>query len=150
MDGPLVLCGFRTKFRVDELLVAKTPAWSWSVRPAQTTLGCGILSLNRYAAQFGEVTAAEMAELAELVRKIERAVQSAFGYDIINYLMLMMVDHQVHFHVVPRYAGSRQFAGLDWLDHGWPAFPALAEQQHGQRPEILTLVREELRAACAG
>ena len=38
MDGSQTLAGFRAKFRVDELLVAKTPAWSWSVRPGQATL----------------------------------------------------------------------------------------------------------------
>jgi len=52
MDGSQMLAGFRAKFRVDELLVARTPAWSWSVRPGQVTLGCGVLSLNRHAAQF--------------------------------------------------------------------------------------------------
>ncbi len=84
MGGAQVFSGFRTKFRVDELLVAKTPAWSWSVRPAQATLGCGIVSLNRYAAHFSEVTADEMAELAALVGKVEQAVRSAFAYDVIN------------------------------------------------------------------
>ena len=58
MDESPVLAQFRTKFRVEELLVAKNTAWSWSLRPAQATLGCGILSLNRYAARFSEVTAA--------------------------------------------------------------------------------------------
>jgi diadenosine tetraphosphate (Ap4A) HIT family hydrolase len=149
MDEAQLLGEFRAKFRVDELLVAKTPAWSWSVRPAQATLGCGILSLNRYAARFSQVTAAEMAELAELVASLEAALAALSGYDAINYLMLMMVDHQVHFHVIPRYDGSRRFAGVDWLDPGWPALPALAVQQHGEQPEVLTLIRDELRAACA-
>ncbi|MEF8714976.1 MAG: HIT family protein [Accumulibacter sp.] len=148
MDGSQTLAGFRAKFRVDELLVAKTPAWSWSVRPGQATLGCGVLSLNRHAAQFSEVTAAEMADLSGLLGKLERAVQSAFGYDRINYLMLMMVDHQVHFHVIPRYAASRQFAGLEWVDPGWPAFPALTEQQHDRQADILALIHQELQAAC--
>jgi diadenosine tetraphosphate (Ap4A) HIT family hydrolase len=149
MDEPDLLGEFRAKFRVDELLVAKTQAWSWSVRPAQATLGCGILSLNRYAARFSEVTATEMAELAELVASLETALEAVSGYDAINYLMLMMVDHQVHFHVIPRYDGSRRFAGVDWLDPGWPALPALAGQQHGEQPGVLALIRETLRAACA-
>ncbi len=33
------LAEFRTKFRVEDLLVAQTGAWSWSVRPDQPTLG---------------------------------------------------------------------------------------------------------------
>lgn len=149
MNDSQSLAEFRAKFQVDELLVAQTPAWSWSVRPAQATLGSGVLSLNRYAARFSEVTAPEMAELAELLARLEKSLRTAFGYDLINYLMLMMVDHHVHFHVIPRYADTRQFAGLDWVDAGWPAFPALADQQHGHQDGVLALIREALQAAGA-
>jgi len=147
MDESPVLAGFRTKFRVEQLLVAKNTAWSWSLRPAQATLGCGILSLNRYAARFSEVTPAEMAQLAELLPGLEMALRSVFGYQAINYLMLMMVDQHVHFHVIPRYEGSRQFAGLEWFDHGWPAFPSMTEQQHSGHEGILAEIRETLKSA---
>ena len=147
MDESRMLAEFRTKFQVDQLLIAATPAWSWSVRPAQPTLGAGVLSLNRHAARFSDVTAVEMSELAELVGAMEKAVKEAFGYQIINYLMLMMVDHHVHFHVIPRYEGVRQFAGREWLDPGWPGFPALAENQHADLDGVLTEIREALRLA---
>lgn len=149
MNELQVLADFRAKFRVEELLVVRNEAWSWSVRPAQVTLGAGILSLNRHAARFSEVTPTEMARLAELVAKLEKAMHSAFDYQAINYLMLMMVDHHVHFHVIARYDGARHFAGRDWLDTGWPGFPALAEQQHGGEPGLLAQIRQELGSACA-
>ena len=145
----LILSGFRAKFQVDELLVLRTTAWSWSVRPAQATLGAGILSLNRYAARFSDVTAAEMADLAALLTKLEQALQSAFAYEAINYLMLMMVDKHVHFHVIPRYPAGRRFAGLEWPESGWPAMPVLADQQHRERVDVLALIRDRLQADCA-
>lgn len=37
MPDPKMLSDFRSKFLVDALLVAKTDAWSWSVRPNQPT-----------------------------------------------------------------------------------------------------------------
>ena len=46
-------------------------------------------------------------------------------YEKINYLMLMMVDPDVHFHVIPRYAGARDHAGASFPDAGWPGPPAL-------------------------
>lgn len=147
MEGSQVLADFRAKFRVDELLVVRNDAWTWSVRPAQATLGSGVLSLNRYAARFSDVTAAEMAQLAELVARLEQAVYSAFDYQAINYLMLMMVDHHVHFHVIPRYDGARRFAGQEWFDRGWPAAPVLADAQHGDRADLPALLRQELQAA---
>ena len=39
--------------------------------------------------------------------------------------MLMMVDPHVHFHVIPRYSGSREWSGLMFPDHGWPGPPDL-------------------------
>ena len=147
MDGLQVLAGFRAKFRVDELLVTRNEAWSWSVRPGQVTLGSGIVSLNRHAARFSAVTAAEMAALAEIVVSLENALRSAFDYRVINYLMLMMVDHQVHFHVIPRYDGGRHFAGLDWVDRGWPAPPLLADAQHADRAELPARLRQRLLAS---
>jgi diadenosine tetraphosphate (Ap4A) HIT family hydrolase len=138
---------FRTKFRVDELKVLGNPSWSWSVRPGQPTLGAGILSLNRHAETFSEVTEDEMIDLAGLVSQLEGAVRSAFDHRIMNYLMLMMVDHHVHYHVVPRYEGTREFAGRDWVDNGWPALPVLADSQHADDPDVLLQIREKLKAA---
>ncbi len=43
------LAEFHEKFRVPELEVVSSAHWTWSVRPVQTTLGAGILSLNRFA-----------------------------------------------------------------------------------------------------
>ncbi|EXI90980.1 MAG: hypothetical protein AW11_00321 [Candidatus Accumulibacter regalis] len=150
VDEAQLLVDFRGKFRVDELLIASTPAWSWSLRPAQATLGAGVLSLNRYAASFSDVSGAELAEMAVLVGQLEKAVKCAFGYDVINYLMLMMVDKHVHFHVIPRYQAARRFAGLEWLDGGWPAMPALSVSQHAEHEGVLSAVREALGLACAG
>jgi len=125
MDGTQILTDFRSKFQVDELLVAKTPAWSWSVRPAQATLACGVLSLNRPVTAFSQLSPASFAELHEVTRDIETALSKAFHFDKINYLMLMMVDPDVHFHVLPRYAQPKIFAGLEFTDYGWPAVPNL-------------------------
>ena len=137
---------FRAKFRVKELLVLESGAWSWSVRPGQPTLGAGILSLNRHALQLSEVTPAEMAELAGLITQVEARLKAAFDYRIMNYLMLMMVDHHVHYHLLPRYEGPRRFAGLEWVDNGWPALPQLGDNQHADHPQLLGQIRDALRS----
>ena len=141
---------FRSKFRVEEFLVLDSGAWSWSVRPGQPTLGAGVLSLNRYALHLSEVSSSEMAELADVIRTLERAVKTAFDYNIMNYLMLMMVDHHVHYHVIPRYDGSRRFAGVDWVDNGWPALPVLGDTQHSDEPGILASIQQALILAASG
>ena len=41
--------------------------------------------------------------------------------------MLMMVDPHVHFHVIPRYEGAREWGGVAFPDAGWPAVPQLGD-----------------------
>jgi len=48
------------------------------------------------------------------------------AYERINYLMLMMVDPNVHFHVIPRYSEPRHWEGLEFPDAGWPGPPQLS------------------------
>ena len=55
---------------------------------------------------------------------IEAALRAAVGFEKINYLMFMMNDPQVHFHVIPRYDGERTVCGLTIADAGWPKHPA--------------------------
>lgn len=144
MQDTNTLSEFRAKFRVAELEIVNTGAWTWSVRPDQPTLGAGILSLNRHALHLSDVTAEEMAELAGLISRLESALKRTFDHGIMNYLMYMMVDHHVHWHAVPRYDGPRRFADLHWVDNGWPALPVLPDSQHKDQPGVLQSIQHAL------
>jgi diadenosine tetraphosphate (Ap4A) HIT family hydrolase len=37
--------------------------------------------------------------------------------------MLMMVDPDVHFHVLPRYEAEQTYQGSTFTDRGWPGPP---------------------------
>ena len=114
---------FHQKFRIPAFTVREYRHWVWSLRPVHSTLGAGVISARRYAAHFSDMTAEECADLATVVKEVESRLKSAFNYDKINYLMLMMVDPHVHFHVVPRYASQREFGGMTWTDDAWPKPP---------------------------
>ena len=111
---------FNTKFNVDELLIAETTFWKWSLRPAQCTIGAGILSLKRPAEAMSDLTEEEGADLIVIVKAIESTLKSAFSPDKMNYLMLMMVDLHVHYHVIPRYSKDIEFGGDTFKDVSWP------------------------------
>lgn len=121
------LSEFQAKFRVTELALLATDHWVWSLRPGQCTIGAGILSLARPATAFAQMTAAEGADLAVIVAKLEAVLERFSAPDKMNYLMLMMVDPHLHFHVIPRYAQAREVAGRTWTDSGWPALPNIAD-----------------------
>jgi len=134
---------FSAKFRLEELEVRRYHHWTWSVRPAQGTLGASVISLNRPAAVWSQVDAGENAGLAQVVGDVEAVIKRQFNFDKINYLMLMMVDEHVHFHVFPRYSSERKFGGLTWVDTSWPKPPDIAAGDPG--PETLAAIRDTLR-----
>ena len=107
--------------------VADYEHWVVLLRPAQPTLGSLILAAKGEATAFADLDPAAFAELREAIGDIETALTAAVGYARINYLMLMMVDPHVHFHVLPRYEGERSACGVTVRDAGWPKVPALGE-----------------------
>lgn len=135
---------FRQKFEVDSLAIVATRHWTWSVRPAQTTLGCGVLSLNRLCRTFGEITAGEGEDLAGMARELEARLRRGFENDKVNYQMLMMRDPHVHMHVFPRYETPREFAGRTWVDETWPRPPASAWNPEDFGTKVLVAIRDHL------
>jgi len=115
------------KFGFPATLVADYDHWVVLLRPAQPTLGALVLAAKSDATAFGSLAAEAHAELKVATSAIEAALGKAVGYAKINYLMLMMVDPHVHFHVLPRYEGERSGAGLTVADAGWPGQPDLGQ-----------------------
>ena len=116
---------FNNKFRVQELLIYESDYWRWSIRPLQCTIGAGILSLKRPAETMKELSAEEGADLISMIKVIEKTLMACFNQEIMNYIMLMMVDKHVHYHVVPRYSKPVTFNGQIYNDDFWPKPPVL-------------------------
>ncbi|MGB3847789.1 HIT family protein [Sphingopyxis sp. YF1] len=129
------------KFGHPATLVAEYDHWVVLLRPAQPTLGALVLAAKSDATAFGDLPAEAHAELKVATAAIEAALARAVGYAKINYLMLMMVDPHVHFHVLPRYEGERSAAGLTVADAGWPAQPDLGQAVKLDDAQIAALTR---------
>lgn len=113
------------KFGYPGSLVKEYDHWAVLLRPQQATLGALVLICKDQAEAFSQVSDGAFAELKTITGDIEEALKSSFSYDKINYLMLMMVDHDVHFHVLPRYAETRHLGNAQFHDPGWPGPPDL-------------------------
>lgn len=111
------------KFGYPDTLVRDYRLWSVQLRPKQATLGALVAICKEPARSFGQLSREAFAELQQVTAGIETALRSSFGYTKLNYLMLMMVDPDVHFHVLPRYPESQQFRGVSFEDPGWPGPP---------------------------
>lgn len=117
------------KFGYPGTLVREYEHWAVLLRPAQVTLGSLVLAAKSDTTSFGQLPPGAHAELAVVTRDIEEILGKEICYERINYLMLMMVDPHVHFHVFPRYEGGRTIGNVTIEDRGWPGPPDLASGQ---------------------
>jgi diadenosine tetraphosphate (Ap4A) HIT family hydrolase len=134
------------RFGYPQTLIAEHEHWVVLLRPAQPTLGSLVLAAKSDALAFADLPPAAFAELGAVVASIEAGLRGAVRYSKINYLMLMMVDPNVHLHVIPRYEGERTAEGLSIADSGWPKMPVLGDAVELDDGQIAMLV-EWLRPA---
>lgn len=123
-DAPPVSATAR-KFGYPQTLIAETRDWQVLLRPQQVTLGSLVLICREPVTAFGDVSPQALEGLHPVLKHTERMLQDMVNYQKINYLMLMMVDPDVHFHVFPRYEGAREYHGQKLSDAGWPGPPRL-------------------------
>ncbi|MBB4641111.1 HIT family protein [Rhizorhapis suberifaciens] len=121
-------------------LVHEYVHWVALVRPAQLTLGSLILAAKSDATDFSELAPEAFVELKQVTADLTAALTKAVSHAKINYLMLMMVDPHVHFHVLPRYDGERSAAGLTLADASWPGPPDLSQARKLNEDETPALV----------
>jgi diadenosine tetraphosphate (Ap4A) HIT family hydrolase len=129
------------KFGHPATVIADYTHWVVLLRPAQPTLGSLVLAAKSDATAFADLSVEAFAELPQVIAAIEGVLAGAVAYQRINYLMLMMVDPNVHFHVIPRYDGSRAAEGIALADSGWPGVPALGDARALDPDETARMVR---------
>ena len=96
--------------------------------------------------QFPQLSQRAFSELRQVSGDIETALKSAFQYDKINYLMLMMVDREVHYHVIPRYTTPTVFGKATFTDQGWPGAPDL-KSYVAPNTDLLVALRDHIKKA---
>jgi diadenosine tetraphosphate (Ap4A) HIT family hydrolase len=112
------------------------------LRPAQVTLGSLVLAAKSNATAYHDLPRAAFCEQADAILAIEKALMDFCAYERINYLMLMMVDPNVHFHAIPRFSTPRRWNDLKFADAGWPGPPQLGNAVQLKPGELQNLVRE--------
>jgi diadenosine tetraphosphate (Ap4A) HIT family hydrolase len=132
------------KFGYPDTLIKEFGHWAVLLRPVQVTLGSMVLAATSDATAYSDLPDEAFAEQALAIRAIENTLRRFCSYERINYLMLMMVDPNVHFHVIPRYSEARSWAGITFPDEGWPGPPQLKTGVQLQSEQL-----RELREALA-
>lgn len=134
-----------TRFGFPDSVISEYDHWVVQLRPKQVTLGSLVLICKEEATMFSAITQTAATELHHVVRDIEEVLGNLFSYDKINYLMLMMVDPHVHFHVIPRYETSRFFDDKEWKDANWPG-PADVKSTLDMSEDTMQLLQKTLKS----
>ena len=134
------------KFGYPATLLAEFEHWLILLRPAQVTLGSLVLAAKSDATAYHQLPREAFTEQADATTAIEAVLKEFCAYERINYLMLMMVDPDVHFHVLPRYQAPRDFAGRSHKDAFWPK-PVDLTQPVEADAALVNAVRDALKAA---
>ena len=134
------------KFGHPASLIREYRHWLVLARPQQVTLGAVVLVCTDAAHAFSQISVRAFEELAQVTADLDAALTRSFKPDKLNYLMLMMVDPDVHFHVLPRYGSAREFAGKTHSDRFWPK-PVDLTQPVDAEAVLSEAVRDALRAA---
>ena len=132
------------KFGYPQTLVKEFKNWVIVLRPQQVTLGSLILICQDDAKAFSDISPEAFLEFPQVIKEIESSLSKAFSYQKINYLMLMMVDPDVHFHVIPRYKETKSFSRHDFFDHGWPGAPNL-KNPNETNPSLTIAILDHLK-----
>ena len=134
------------KFGAPDTSIHTYSTWLVLLRPVQITLGALVLVAREPVTAFSRLSPDAFTELAQVTRDVDTALSHLFQYDKLNYLMLMMVDPHVHFHVIPRYSENRRYAGVEFSDTAWPGPPDLGHNNPVDK-KVFNQLRDELRAS---
>ena len=130
------------KFGYPDTLIREYDHWVVLLRPVQATLGSLIIACKDDATRYSEITPDAFTEMGRVIVDTERALGSLFDYQKLNYLMLMMVDPDVHYHVLPRYADEQTYADGTFTDPGWPGPPSIGHDNGASDAAKVRLISE--------
>lgn len=133
---------FKQKFLVEELLIKDYKHWHLSLRPDQVTLGALIISVKEPYENHTNLPPNTFQELGNIFSDCERILKALSNYSHINFLSLRMIDNFIHFHVFPRYEGTRNFNKIEFLDNGFPGTPDLSYRTNLGNEQLIKITNQ--------
>lgn len=129
------------QFNYPDSVIHEYNSWIVLMRPQQITLGSLVLACKGEYEGLADVPANVYSELSLITSQLEKTLSKLFKFDRINYLLLMMRDKYVHFHVIPRYASARGFTGITFIDKSWPMPPDITKPLDISTADIQSLTK---------
>ena len=90
---------FMSKFKPETRCIKEFKYWIVCIRGKQATLGDAVILLKRETPNVGNMLPEEGAEFTEVVKWYEETCTKKFGAVKFNYVIMMMKDFFVHYHL---------------------------------------------------
>ena len=114
-------------FQYPKMLIKEYENWCLLIRKKQVTIGSLVLICKENATAFSNISRGASEELHIIIKEVENNLWELYKNEKINYLMLMMVDPNVHYHIIPRFSKSINILGRTFKDYSWPYAPDLTK-----------------------
>ncbi len=109
------------KFNKHKNYIFEYKSWLLLYRNKQVTPGSLVLIYcEKDEDSLGGISSEAFYHLPKFINAIEESMRKIYKAEKFNYLALMMVDSQPHFHIFPRYSKPVKFEGREFLDMDWP------------------------------
>ena len=134
--GPERMNPTLARFEYPKALVQEYEHWVVLFRPIQVTpLSC-VIAARAEVTSLGALDAAAGAELPRVIRDYEASVGHLLPAEKFNYLALMMVDPNPHFHAIPRYPRPIVVGTHPFTDTAYPKPPDITVGMHLDAPTL--------------
>jgi len=110
----------RSSFGYPDMVIREFSHWVVLLRKPQITFGSLILLCKEDVVYYSDVSEDAMINFRSVIRCLEKSFIGAYPVKLFNYLMLRMVDPEVHFHVFPRYDSPLRYSTTTFKDVAWP------------------------------
>src|SRR6218665_314539 len=111
------------RFGYPDTSVREYEHWAVLLRPVQTTpLSC-VIAARASVLSIGSLNESAGAELPRVIRDYEATIRRIVPAEKFNYLALMMVDPNPHFHAIPRFIAPVVLNGTAYIDACYPKPP---------------------------
>jgi diadenosine tetraphosphate (Ap4A) HIT family hydrolase len=105
------------------VLIGESEFWTIKLAPNQSLLGRCVVAAKRHVGDLADLTAEEIIDFLEVVRRLESALRRSFAPTMFNWSCYMNVayrtsppDPHVHWWLVPRYQQEVEIQGVTFED----------------------------------
>lgn len=137
--------------------IVESDMWRVELNPNQQHLGRTFVGLRQHKPSLSDLSEDEFLDYRRIVRKLEMGARAAFGAHLFNWMCLMNdaardgQETHVHWHMVPRYKESVEFAGHEYTDSAWPRqYNTGVDQPYYPGPDEIQAITDALRQGARG